>query len=269
MKRNPFSLIEIALSMGVAFLAVTVLIAFFPTSFKRIETAQNLSYSTNASQQLISYLKSNLLIVPTPPKVVKTVSGVPGAYTYTYETVTGDNNDYPEYEKKWEDNISKNDSVDSNPTPLVKSNAVVDYTAYSSLSTSDIGTNIEQHPTIKSIYFIRSVTESSNIALIDAAIEARVWKSSYTAANRFHASKDVYVHIHDDYDTDPGLNAAYSNQSASGSLSYTNTTSPDTSAYISNDYDKHARINIELSWPTSIPYADRTKKLYFFTDFSK
>ena len=175
MKKH-FSLIEIAISLGVAFLAITVLIAFFPTSFKRIQTSQNRSYATNAIAHFVSHLKNTLIEQPAPDKF--------------YESASTYNSNYQGFLDKWAATIAINDQEDNNPLPTVKisdnrflNTDLLADSNYKVVSSSDHeGSYIHQHDTVKSVYLIRNFTKISSVNIVDQTIAARVWKTSYTSA---------------------------------------------------------------------------------------
>ena len=238
MKKNNFSLIEIAISLAVAFLAITVLIAFFPTSFKRMRNAQNSSYVTHTAQEFTTYLKNSLTVYPIPDKMVESVSGTSPNLTITYKSITGDDNDYAEYLQKWEDNINVT-STTNNPLPLEKVETLVDWSSVAAITGE--GTTINRHDSEFSVFLIRSTTDLANTSTtyqVDHAIEARIWKSPYVKASQLSPTKTV-------------------------------STSGNESLYYDDDYSNAARVNIEFSWPVTVAYADRTKKSYHFMDLIK
>lgn len=204
--KKRFSLIEIALSMGVAFLAVSVLVAFFPTSFKRIETAQNNSYVVSCSQQMVSYLKNSLTSSPRPEKVYDSA----GVYT----------SDYQAYLTKWTSNINAGNNVlASNPLPIAKNTTNIDYSSYPAIPNTidDEGTRIDQATSVKSIYLIRSSTFVEGVTLVDQAIEARLWKSPFVSSNRLQRTydtdtdkDDVSNYYSTDYETHTRVNIEFS-----------------------------------------------------------
>ena len=205
MKKH-FTLIEIALALGVTFLAVTVLIAFFPTSFKRIENAQSNSYVVSASQQMISHLKNSLSSSPRPPKLYDTA----GAY----------NKDYKDYLTKWANNVNAgNNTLATNPLPISKNTTTVDYFTYPTIPNlaTEEGTRIDQATDIKSVYLIRSSTFINGVINIDQAIEARIWKSPLVHSNRLQSGfdtddtkSDVMNYYSTDYSNQTHVNIEFS-----------------------------------------------------------
>ena len=230
MKKKQFSLIEIAISLAVAFLAITVLIAFFPTSFKRIKNAQERSYATNAAQQFTVYLKNTLTTFPTPAR-------------YRTTSATTWNTEYQNYLDKWDREV--NTAADatgglasSNSLPIAGHSAVVTYDATDYPIPSGFeGTLIVRHKTIPSVYLIRNVTSLNGVANVDNALEARIWKSPYV----FNTAMSPGLAIREAIDSND----------------------------YQTDYDISARVNIELSWPITIPYDQRKYKTYKFLDLAK
>ena len=238
MKRS-FSLIEIALSLGVAFLAVTILIAFFPTSFKRMETAQNRSYVTSSGQIFASHIKESILGVDGRPYKRVITEGVHNVGAAGYSTAPVYSQDYQDYETRWGNivNSSAGDTADENPLPIELSTDNVDYTVFPVVATTFDGVQLDQHPTFKSLYLLRTVTQISSVANVDNLVEARVWKTPFNSTSLLSPSNWSGVYI-------PRVNHYEA-------------------------YDKGVRVNIEVSWPASIPYAERTKKIYLFQDVFK
>ena len=168
MKQQKFSLIEIAISLAVAFLAITVLIAFFPTSFKRIKNAQSRAYATNSAQQFSVYLKNTLTTYPIPDR---------------YKTSGGSwNSEYQTYLTKWQTQVTTTkDSDPTNSLPIAAYQA--DDVSYSEtdypIPSGFDGTLVQRHKTIPSVYLVRNITLLNGNSHVDNIIEVRVWKSPY------------------------------------------------------------------------------------------
>ena len=230
MKQYKFSLIEIAISLAVAFLAITVLIAFFPTSFKRLKGAQQRSYATNAAQQFNVYLKNTLTTFP-----------VPGRHKIDATTY---NTEYAAYLTKWntEINTPQNTSA-NNSLPQVayaEDDIAYDSSSYYDLPANFEGTHIVQHKTNPSVYLIRNVTFLNGSSHVDNMLEVRIWKSPYIFNSVFLPSRD---------------GRDFSESNATGNYE--------------NDYSKAARINMEFSWPITTVYSKRKYKNYKFLDLVK
>ena len=245
MKKSQFSLIEIALSLGVAFLAVTILIAFFPTSFKRIDNAQTNTYVANNITHFKSYIKNTLITQPAPDYIIvdPTKADLTGKYSALYTNYLTQWVDNINYSKTGNSDPAQN-TEDANPLPVERkadsatfTAALTDYDAIP--NTAPEGVHITQHKTIKSLYVIRTITkmnegEANEVNLVDNVIEARIWKGAYTSSlmtNPYFGYRTV--------------------------------------KHSSTDYNKNARVIIELSWPILVPYGERTKKTSYFVDIVK
>ena len=197
--KKKFSLIEIAISLAVAFLAITVLIAFFPTSFQRMKNSQDRTYATNAIAHFVSYLKNDLIEQPAPDKYYVT------AGTY--------NSEYTDYLKTWDDNVAVTGSGATNPLPETRlpdenfiTTDLLKSADFTSVGNSDSeGTYILQNSSNKSIYLIRNFTKVNGVNIPDQIIAARVWKSTYISATLLTPQTNVETVYQADSDYSQGV----------------------------------------------------------------